>query len=79
MTDVASLTQDIEPIPRVAPKPTRQRTRPPLGWSSALATEISLREIEKLSSKHDSLDYAKAMPAGNLDSEHGNKAKVHHP
>ncbi len=46
-TDVASLIQDVEPIPEVTPKPTRKPTRRPLGRSSVPAKEVSLREIEK--------------------------------
>lgn len=46
-TDVASLIQDVEPIPEVAPNPIRKPTRRPLGRSSVPAKEVSLREIEK--------------------------------
>ena len=78
-TDVASLTQDIEPIPQVAPNLLRKRTRPPLGRSSAIATEACLRETKKPPSKRKIQDHARAMLAGNPDDENEGKAKVHNP
>ena len=85
-TDVASLTQAGEPIPRV-PRITRQvtrkstqnRTRSPLGRVSAPAAEVSPREVETPSSKRNSHDNVRAMLAGNLDGENEGKTKVHHP
>ena len=89
-TDVASLTQAVEPIPRV-PRITRQvtrkstqnRTRSPLGRVSAPAAEVSPREVETPSSKRNIHDNVRKILAGNLDGgnldrENEGKAKVHH-
>ena len=89
-TDVASLAQTVEPIPRV-PRITRQvtrkstqnRTRSPLGRASAPAAEVSPREVETPSSKrniHDNVRIILAgnLDGGNLDGENEGKAKVHH-
>ena len=73
-TDVASLTQAVEPIPRV-PRITRQvtrksarkRTRSPLGRASPSAAEVNPREIETPSSKRKIHDNVRPMLAGNLD------------
>ena len=90
-TDVASLTQAVEPIPRVTRitrqvtrKSTQKRTRSPLGRESAPAAEVSPREVETPSSKRNIHDNVRAMLAGkldggNLDGENEGKAKVHHP
>ena len=90
-TDVASLAQAVEPVPRVpcitrqvTRKSTQKRTRSPLGRASAPAAEVSLREIETPSSKRNIHDNVRAMLAGNLDGgsldgENEGKAKVHHP
>ena len=89
-TDVASLAQTVEPIPRV-PRITRQvtrkstqnRTRSPLGRASAPAAEVSPREVETPSSKRNIHDNVRTILAGNLDGgnldgENEGKAKVHH-
>jgi len=75
--DVASFTQAVEPIPRVsrttrqvARKSTQNRTR---------SAEVSLGEVETLSSKRNIHDNVRAMLAGNLDGGNEGKAKVHHP
>ena len=90
-TDVASLTQAVEPIPRVpritrqvTRKSTQKRTRSPLGRASAPAAEVSPREVETPSSKRNIHDNVRAILAGNLDEgnmdgENEGKAKVHHP
>ena len=84
-TDVASLTQAVEPIPRVpritrpvTRKSTQKRTRSPLRRASAPAAEVSPREVETPSSKRNIHDNVRAMLAGNLDGENESKAKVHH-
>ena len=89
-TDVASLTQAVEPIPRV-PRITRQvtrkstqnRTRSPLRRASAPAAEMSPREVETPSSKRNIHDNVRTiltgnLDGGNLDGENEGKAKVHH-
>ena len=90
-TDVASLAQAVEPIPRVpcitrqvTRKSTQKRTRSPLGRASAPAAEVGPREIEMSSSKRNIHDNVREMLAGNLDGgsldgENEGKAKVHHP
>ena len=90
-TDVASLTQAVEPIPRVpritrqvTRKSTQKRTRSLLGRAFAPAAEVSPREVETPSSKRNIHDNVRAMLAGNLDGgnldgENEGKAKVHHP
>ena len=85
-TDVASLTQAVEPIPRmphttkqVTRTSTQKRTRSPLKRASTPATEVSLREVETPSSKRNIHDNVRAMLAGNLGGENESKAKVHHP
>lgn len=87
-TDVASLTQAVEPIPRVpritrqvTRKSTQKRTRYPLGRESAPAAEVSPREVETPSSKHDNVRamLAGKLDGGNPDGENEGKAKVHHP
>ena len=90
-TDVASLAQAVEPIPRVpritrqvTRKSTQKRTRSPLGRASAPAAEVSPRKIETSSSKRNIHDNVREMLAekldgGNLDGENEDKAKVHHP
>ena len=90
-TDVASLAQAVEPIPRVpcitrqvTRKSTQKRTRSPLGRASAPAAEVDPREIETSSSKRNIHDNVREMLAGNLDGgsldgENEGKAKVHHP
>ncbi len=90
-TDVASLTQAVEPIPRVpritrqvTRKSTQKRTRSPLGRAFAPAAEVSPREVETPSSKRNVHDNVRAILAGNLDGgnldgENEGKAKVHHP
>ena len=73
-TDVASLTQAVEPIPRV-PRITRQvtrkstqnRTRSPLRRASAPAAEMSPREVETPSSKRNIHDNVRTISTGNLD------------
>ena len=77
-TEVASLTQDIESIPQVAPKPLRKPTRP-LRSSSTQVTEGSLEEIEKPSPKRNIQDHVRAMLTGNQDDKNKGQAKVHHP
>ena len=90
-TDVASLTQAVEPIPKV-PRITRQvtrksiqkPTRSPLRRAFASAAEVSPREVETPSSKRNVHDNVRAMLAGNLDGgtldvENEGKTKVHHP
>ena len=78
-TDVASLTQDMEPIPRVAPKPIRKQRGPPSGRSAAPVTEASPREMEKPSPKRNVQDHVRAMLARNPDGENEGKSNVHHP
>ena len=90
-TDVASLSQAVEAIPRV-PRITRQvtrkstqnRTRSLLGRASAPAAEVSPREVETPSSKpsiHVNVRTIMAgnLDGGNLDGENEGKTKVHHP
>ena len=89
-TDVASLAQTVEPIPRV-PRITRQvtrkstqnRTRSSLGRASAPAAEVSLREVETPSLKRNIHDNVRTILAGNLDGgnldgENEGKAKVYY-
>lgn len=85
-TDVASLIQAVEPIPRVprttrqvTPKSTLNRTSSLLGKASAQTAEVSPREVETPSSKCNIHDNVRAMLAGNLDGENEGKTKVHHP
>ena len=89
-TDVASLAQTVEPIPRVlritrqvTRKSTQNRTRSPLGRVSTPAAEVSPREVETPSSKRNIHDNVRKILAGNLDGgnldrENEGKAKVHH-
>ena len=84
-TDVASLTQAVEPVPRVpritrqvTQKSTQKRTRSPLRISTP-AAEVSPREVETPSSKRNIHDNVRAMLAGNLDGKNEGKTKVHHP
>ena len=84
-TDVASLTQAVEYVPRV-PRITRQvtrkstqnRTRFPSGRTSPPAAEVSSGEVETPSSKRNIHDNVRALLAGNLDGENEGKTKVHH-
>ena len=89
-TDVASLTQAVEPIPRV-PRITRQvkrkstqnRMRSPLGRASPSGAEVSPREVQTPSSKRNIHDNVRTILAGNLDGgnlygKNEGKAKVHH-
>ena len=90
-TDVASLTQAVEPIPKVSRitrqvtrKSTQKPTRSPLGRAFASAAEVSPREVETPSPKRNVHDNVRAMLAenldgGNLDVENEGKTKVHHP
>ncbi len=85
-TDVASLTQPVEPVPRVpritrqvTRKSTQKRTRSPLGRTSPPAAEVSPGEVETPSSKRNIHDNVRALLAGNLDGENEGKTKVHHP
>ena len=90
-TDVASLTQAVEPIPgvpritrQVTRKSTQNQTRSPLGRASAPAAEVSPREVETPSSKRSIHGNVRTMLAGNLDGgnldvENEGKTKVHHP
>ncbi|KAI9703370.1 MAG: hypothetical protein M1836_007938 [Candelina mexicana] len=75
-TNVASLTQDTEPIPRVAPEPIRKRTRLDWGRSSSPVTEVGLNEIEKPSPKRKGQDPMRALLEGSPDGENEGKAKV---
>ncbi|KAI9764520.1 MAG: hypothetical protein M1835_007554 [Candelina submexicana] len=75
-TEVASLTQDTEPIPRVAPKPVRKRTRLDWGRSSSPVTEVGLNEIEKPPPKCNDQDPMRALLEGSPDGEDEGKAKV---
>ena len=85
-TDVASLTQAVEYVPRV-PRITRQvtrkstqnRTRFPSGRTSPPAAEVSSGEVETYSSKRNIHDNVRALLAGNLDGKNEGKTKVHHP
>ena len=85
-TDVASLTQAVEYVPRV-PRITRQvtrkstqnRTRFPSGRTSPPAAEVSSGEVETPSSKRNIHDNVRALLAGNLDGENEGKTRVHHP
>ena len=85
-TDVASLTQAVEPVPRVpritrqvTRKSTQKRTRSPLGRTSPPAAEVSPGEVETPSSKRNIHDNVRALLAGNVDGENEGKTKVHHP
>ncbi len=85
-TDVASLTQAVESVPRVpritrqvTRKSTQKRTRSPLGRTSPPAAEASQEEVETLSSERNIHDNMRALLAGNLDGENEGKTKVHHP
>ena len=88
-TDVASLTQAVEPIPRaprmtrsMTQKSTQNRSRSPLGRGSAPAAEVSPREVETPSSKRNIHGNVITMRAGtqgggNLDGANEGIAKVH--
>ena len=77
-TDVASLTQEIEPIPQLAPNPLRKRTRSPLGRSSAPTMEMNLWETERPSSKRNIQENVRAILTEDPDGQNHYQAKVHH-
>ena len=79
--------ESIPRVPRIARQVTRKstqnRTRSLLGMVSALAAEVSLREVEAPSLKRNIHDNARIilvgnLNGGNLDGENEGKAKVYH-
>lgn len=75
VTDIATLNQDIKPIPQVVPEAVRKRTRPTSGGPPALASEVNRREIEKPPSRRNIQDQVRAILTGD---ENEGKAKVRH-
>lgn len=78
-TDVASLVQEIEPIPQVAPESFRKYARPLLGRSSALAATRNLMETEQPSLNRNLHNNIKTMLTGNMDGQNEGETKVYHP
>ena len=90
-TDVANLTQTVEPIPKmpritrqITRKSTQKPTKSPLRRAFASAAEINPKKIETPSSKRNVHDNVRAILAKNLDErnldvENDDKTKIHHP